>query len=230
MIDPAFSQLRVTQAFGGMQAAVAAYIEKLAHQAEAGTPFSLDFAMSELTADVICRTIFSTSLASETAQKVFSAFAIFERSAAHIELPRLIFSKAFSAIPQHDAVLAACEDIRAQLGTLVDARLTLPEDQWPDDIASAVMRGEDPENGARFTRKELIDQLGVFFLAGHETTASALIWVFFILSQRPEFLRPLREEVTRTYGTGPISFDKLRSLSYTRAVFREAMDSIPRNN
>ena len=107
MIDPAFSQLRVTQAFGGMQAAVAAYIEKLAHQAEAGTPFSLDFAMSELTADVICRTIFSTSLASETAQKVFSAFAIFERSAAHIELPRLIFSKAFSAIPQHDAVLAA---------------------------------------------------------------------------------------------------------------------------
>lgn len=227
MIDPAFSQLRVTQAFGGMQAAVAAYIEKLAHQAEAGTPFSLDFAMSELTADVICRTIFSTSLASETAQKVFSAFAIFERSAAHIELPRLIFSKAFSAIPQHDAVLAACEDIRAQLGTLVDARLALPEDQWPDDIASAVMRGEDLENGARFTRKELIDQLGVFFLAGHETTASALIWVFFILSQRPEFLRPLREEVTRTYGTGPISFDKLRSLSYTRAVFREAMRLYP---
>ena len=69
MIDPAFSQLRVTQAFGVMQAAVAAYIEKLAHQAEAGTPFSLDFAMSELTADVICRTIFSTSLASGAAQE-----------------------------------------------------------------------------------------------------------------------------------------------------------------
>ena len=223
MIDPAFSQLRVTQAFGGMQAAVAAYIEKLAHQAEAGTPFSLDFAMSELTADVICRTIFSTSLASGAAQEVFSAFAIFERSAAHIELPRLIFSKAFSAIPQHDAVLALRRYPRAARD-LVDARLA-PEDQWPDDIASAVMRGKT-ENGARFTRKELIDQLGVFFL-GHETTASALIWVFFILSQRPEFLRPPAWEVTRTYGTGPISFDKLRSLSYTRAVFREAMRLYP---
>lgn len=227
MIDPAFSQLRVTQAFAGMQNAVDAYSETLARRARDGETFSLDFAMSELTADVICRTIFSTSLASETAQSVFSAFAVFERSAAHIELGRLIFSKPFSAIPQHAEVLEACEIIRAQLGTLVDARRALPEGAWPDDIASAVMRARDPESGAPFTRKELIDQLGVFFLAGHETTASALIWVFFILSQRPEFLKLLREEVEKTYGDEPIDFARLRSLAYTRAVFREAMRLYP---
>ena len=54
---------------------------------------------------------------------MFDAFAVFERSVAHVELKRLIFDPPGRAIPQHASVLAACETIRRHLGTLVDSHL-----------------------------------------------------------------------------------------------------------
>ena len=57
-----------------------------------------------------------------------------------------------------------------------------------DDIAAAVIEARDIEDGTTFTRKELLDQLGVMFLAGHETTASALIWAFLIIALQPDVL------------------------------------------
>ena len=103
---------------------------------------------------------------------------------------RLIFKPAWSDIPQPPEVLAACERIRRHLGTLVDSHLDDPEAF--DDIASSVISARDQETGEPFSREELIDQLGVFFLAGHETTASALTWAFYILADQPQWLSHLR--------------------------------------
>ncbi len=108
MIDPAFSHMRLNRAFGSMTAAVDDYEDHLDRLASDGETFSLDLAMSHLTADIICRTVFSTSLASQVARDVFDAFEIFERSVAHVELKALIFDPPFRPIPQHQRVLDAC--------------------------------------------------------------------------------------------------------------------------
>jgi cytochrome P450 len=226
MIDPAFSHIRVGRAFTSMVAAVDDYCARLDAHADTGAPFSLDLAMSHLTADVICRTIFSTSLESRIARDVFDAFSVFERSAAHVELRRLIFDAPFSRIPQHATVLDACERIRRHLGELVDPRLASDAPQH-DDIAAAVIAARDPETGEGFSREELIDQLGVFFLAGHETTASVLTWVFFILAVRPEVVARMREEIDRVVGAGPVNFEHVRKLPFVRNVFRETLRLYP---
>ena len=132
--------------------------------------------MSHLTADIICRTVFSTALQTGVAVDVFEDFTLFERSAVQVDVLRLIFKPAWSDFPQPPEVLAACERIRRHLGTLVDSHLDNPKAF--DDIASSVIAARDQETGEPFSREELIDQLGVFFLAGHETTASALTWAF----------------------------------------------------
>ena len=262
MIDPAFSHIRVGRAYPGMTAAVDDYERMLDEHAARGSPFSLDLAMSHLTADVICRTIFTTSLESRIAREVFEAFSVFERSAAQVELRRLILDAPFSRIPQHATVLEACERIRRHLGELVDPRLeararaeaagekgdaaaqeapgpgatgptatgptaTGPTATGPDDIAAAVIAARDPETGERFTRDELVDQLGVFFLAGHETTASVLTWVFYVLAVRPEVVARMREEVDRVVGEGPVAFAHVRRLPYVRNVFRETLRLYP---
>ena len=54
--------------------------------------------MSSLTADIICRTVFSTPLESDAARNVFDAFTIFERSVAHVEIRRLIMDPALGQI------------------------------------------------------------------------------------------------------------------------------------
>jgi cytochrome P450 len=232
MIDPAFSHMRLSQAFPSMVAAVDEYEKKLATIADTDETFSLDIAMSHLTADIICRSVFSTSLASKTSREVFDAFTLFERSVAQVELKRLIWDKAWTNIPQKPEVEAACQLIRQRLGELLDTHLTGDLNEnitvW-NDIAMHIVNAKDEETGDTFTRKELIDQLGVMFLAGHETTASVLTWAFFILAAQPNIAKRMREEIETVVGGGDveISFEHIRSLQFTRNVFRETLRLYP---
>lgn len=226
MIDPAFSRMRLSLAFTAMEGAVADYLERLTAAAAEQTPFSLDLAMSHLTADIICRTVFSISLQSNIAKDVFDDFAIFERNVGQVKIGRLIMDPAFAKVRQADDVLAACARIRSHLGALVDTHLK-DDGGCYDDIASHVIAARDAESGEPFSREELIDQLGVFFMAGHETTASALTWAFYILAMRPDIMEALRSEVYDVVGDGPITFDAVRKLPLTRSIFRETLRLYP---
>lgn len=225
MIDPAFSQLRVSHAFDAMQSAVHDHLQILEGHAENDDSFSLDMAMSHLTADVICRTIFSTPLATGVSSDVFEDFTEFEQSVAQVDIFRLIFQKAWAKVPQPPGVLAACQRIRGHLGDLLDPHLQNPAAF--NDIASEVIAAKDSGTGAAFTREELIDQLGVFFLAGHETSASALTWVFYVLAEQPTLVARLRTELDNVVGAGAIDFSHVKRLPLVRAVFRETLRLYP---
>lgn len=226
MIDPAFSHMRLSVAYGSMQAAVEDRLAWLKEMADARTPFSLDLAMSHLTADVICRTVFSISLDTTIAKDVFDDFMLFERDVAQVKIWRLIVDPAWTEATQSEQVLSACSRIRKHLGDLTDTHLQAAPGEF-DDIASAVIEARDQDTGAAFTRDELIDQLGVFFLAGHETSASALTWAFYILAVRPEIRAKVRAEVLEQIGTGPIEMADVRKLPYVRSFFKEVLRLYP---
>ncbi|MEO1304850.1 MAG: cytochrome P450, partial [Pseudomonadota bacterium] len=226
MIDPAFSHMRLSLAYTSMQAAVEDRLAWLADMAEARAAFSLDLAMSHLTADVICRTVFSISLDTTIAKDVFDDFVLFERDVAQVKIWRLIVDPAWTRAEQSEQVLSACTRIRKHLGDLTDTHLNATPDQF-DDIASAVIAARDKHTGEAFTRDELIDQLGVFFLAGHETSASALTWAFYILAVRPEIRDRVRAEVLEQIGTGPILMEDVRKLAYVRSFFKEVLRLYP---
>ena len=225
MIEPAFSHMRVGHAYGAMVAAVDAFEDRLDGLAVRGEDFSLDLAMSQLTADVICRTIFSTELATEASQEVFESFDVFERGIGQVNLLRLIFAPAFAKAPHAPEVLDACARIRGHLGQLVDPRLE--GEVVHDDICGAVIAARDRETGAGFSREELIDQLGVFFLAGHETTASVLTWLFTLLVDQPALAAAIRAETDRVLGEGALSFAQTKQLPVLRAIFRETARLYP---
>lgn len=224
MVDPAFSHMRINRAFDFMAAAVDDYERRLDGQAATGERFSLDAAMSHLTADVITRTIFSVPLEGQTSHEVFEDFMRFERQVGSIDIKRLLWDKPWSPTTQPEPVRRACARIRLHLGEMLDARLQHPE---YDDIAGAILEARDSETGEPFSRDGLIDQLGVFFLAGHETTASSLTWAFFILSQRPEVVARIREEVDAVVGDGPVLLEHTKRLPYVRNFFREVLRLYP---
>ena len=231
LIDPALSMMRVNRAYPAMQAGAQACEAQLAAHARNGTMFSLDLAMSHLTADIICRTVFSTGLDTHAAHEVFSAFTVFERSVAQVEIRRLIMDRAWTQVPQRQAVLDACALIRRHLGDLLDTHLGADAARF-DDIAAAVAQARDDTDGlmsnsGAFTREELIDQLGVLFLAGHETSASAMTWVFFILASQPHLVARLRREVAEVAGSGPIGFEHTKNLPTVRNIFRETLRLYP---
>jgi len=226
MIDPSLSMMRVNNAYPAMVAGCEAAEATLDRAAAEGARLSLDLAMSHLTADIICRTVFSTNLQHQAAHDVFEAFTLFERSVAQVEIKRLIFDPAWTCAPQKPAVLDACATIRAHLAALIDTH-TGDDAARFDDIASAVLGARDPETNAPFTREELIDQLGVLFLAGHETSASALTWVFFLLATHPALVTRLRAEVQEVCGDGPVEFEHTKRLPFIRNIFRETLRLYP---
>jgi cytochrome P450 len=229
MVDPTFSHMRLSAAFPAMAAGVAAFEGELDESAASGEGVSLDLAMSHLTADIICRTVFSTSFATKASREVFDAFALFERSVAQVEWKRLIFDAAWTPVPQKPDVQTACHHIRALLGEMLDAHQAYFSTGAapPNDICTEIVNARDLETGATFSREQLIDQLGVMFLAGHETSASALTWVFFILTQQPQIVARMRAEIDRVVGDGEIGFEHLRSLTFIRSVFRETVRLYP---
>lgn len=225
MVEPAFSHMGIARAFRWMREAVDNYETHLDGVAARGETFSLDAAMSHLTADIICRTIFSKSLEIGTARDVFTSFAEFERSVASVDLFQLIVGKPWSKVCQPDHVLSACERIRAHIDALLAPAL---EAGAPGgDIVADLVAARDATTGEGFTRKELIDQIGVFFLAGHETTASVMTWAFFILSQRPEVVERMRAEINAVVGSGEVELAHVKKLEFVRDVFREALRLYP---
>lgn len=226
MVDPAFSLMRVNRGFDAMRAAVDDFEVVLDQRVEDGESVSLDMAMSHLTADIITRTVFSQPLKSDTSRDVFDAFTVFERSVAQVEIRRLIMDKAWTKSPQRDEVLEACRKIRQCLGRLLTEHQRAGGGS-KDDIAGSFAAARDPETGEGFTRDELIDQLGVMFLAGHETTASVLTWVFFILATQPDEMRRVREEIDSVVGDGKVTFENTKGLTHIRNVFRETLRLYP---
>ena len=87
-------------------------------------------------------------------------------------------------------------------------------------------RSRVPERDAGADR-QLRDEVMTIMLAGHETTALALTWTWYLLSQHPETFEPLREELRRELGGRPPEVSDLPRLPYTEQVLTESMRLYP---
>jgi len=225
-LEPTFGHMHLGRAFAGMAAAVADARPQLDEAAKSGARFSLDATMTHLTADIITRAIFSTPLHQSTARQVFDAFDVFERGVENVSVRQLLLGAPWAPVPQSQKVREACQTIRKLVGDLLDARIS-GASPAREDIAGAAIAARDPKTGKGFDREELINEIGVFFLAGHETTASALTWTMFILSQQPHATQRIRDEVAAIAGDAPLQLEQVRKLTFVRNVLKEALRLYP---
>lgn len=95
-----------------------------------------------------------------------------------------------------------------------------------DDLLFMLLTAQD-EDGSRMTDRQVRDEVMTLFLAGHETTASALTWAVYLLAEHPEAARRLTDEVDRVVGDRAPTSDHVPQLTYTEAVLKEAMRLYP---
>jgi cytochrome P450 len=96
-----------------------------------------------------------------------------------------------------------------------------------DDLLSMLMDARDEDTGEGMSTRQLRDEVMTIFIAGHETTANALTWAFYVLAQNPEIEKKLQEEIDTVLQGKPVSFENLRSLAYTRMVIDETLRLYP---
>lgn len=226
IIDPAFEGGRLRESFPAMLAAGDAAVARLRAQAGQG-PLELEAEMSHATADVIFRTMFSVPIEDAAASAVFDAFRAYQRSQPLINLAGLLPLPRWMPRFHRRATLAAAGRIRALIAGLVVARrAALEAGEAPEDLVTKIMRTPDPETGTRFSDAEMVDQVAVFFLAGHETSASALGWALYLLALDPATQEALAGEAARELGPAP-DFTAVSRLRLARDVFREALRLYP---
>ncbi len=95
------------------------------------------------------------------------------------------------------------------------------------DLLYRLLHEPDPSTQRPLTFREVRDQLLVLLLAGHETTAYTLAWLWALFTRHPQVARRVQEEVRRVLGDGPLTPDAIPALAYTRAVIDEAMRLYP---
>ena len=221
MIDPAFEAGRLRESFPGMVASGEAALARL----KTGET-EMEFETAHLAADVIFRTLFSIPITENRARLVFQAFREYQRSQPLLSPMELI--RAPKWLPRKQKGEDHAHTIRTLLGELVSERQALIDaGQTPDDLATKIMTTRDPDTGQVFTHQEMVDQVAIFFLAGHETSASALSWALYCLACDPEAQRDVSDEIEEVVGEGPFEFAHIPRLRFTRDVFREVLRLYP---
>ncbi len=229
LIDPAFALARLERVFPLMQQACDGLLDRLANVPE-GTDVPIDEHMTHVTGDVIFRTMFSTGLTQVEAEKLLDAFTRFQENAFVVGMLDSTWLPSLFGARQTRAAKKAGREIRELIAPFVEERYGLVqkgEKLKTVDILSFLVEGSDPESGARFSLEELVDQTAFLFLAGHETSASALSWSLYLLAMSQDVQQRVHDEVSSVTQGEPIAFGHIRELSFTRNVFREALRLYP---
>ncbi len=229
MMDPAFAQARLNVAFPVMREATDAMLARLAALPD-GAEHDLEVEMTHVTADIIFRTIFSEPMAGPDAHRVFDAFSRFQAQVPRLMLPSL-FGKRWLRWPW-DAWRSrrAAREIRGLLEKLVRPRYEAHHAGCPatrQDILASFLDARDPDSGEPFSFEALVDQVAMLFLAGHETSASALTWATHLLARAPDVQARVHAEVTAQLGTRAPELGDMKALPLTRNVFRETLRLFP---
>lgn len=225
MMDDAFTHTHLKRVFPLMQAAIGDMIVRL--EKSAGSERDIDVEMTHVTADIIFRTILSQPLSAGDAKQIFEAFTVFQDCAQRV---MLLKGYGLPSYFSRRKSLKAAAKIRPILAAIIKQRYDAfqsGDDTENRDILAALIRATDKNTGESFDYEELVDHVSMLFLAGHETSASALTWSLYLIGKCPHTQAALHKEVDEVIGNDSIAYEHVKKLSFTRDVFKEALRLYP---
>lgn len=101
------------------------------------------------------------------------------------------------------------------------------EDEQADDLLRILIEARHSDTGEGLTDERILSESRLFIVAGYEATSTALCWILYLLSQRPDYLHRARDELKSVVGDGPFRFSHCASLTLTRQIIEEAQRLYP---
>ena len=224
---PIFQMRHVTSFAATMASATADMLVRWDQIAEGAT---IDVAdeMMRLTYDIISRTVFSGDVTMDYA-RMSKALLIYLETLGRIDMLGLLGLPRWVPTPDRLRAEPALRYFRREMEGLIERRKALLErdaSAAPNDLLTLLLTAHDPEGGTLFSAREVFDNVMTFVFAGHETTANALAWTLYLLSQFPDVDARLAREVAGI-GDSAMTTGALPTLSFTSAVLEEAMRLYP---
>lgn len=216
LMQPAFHHRRVQ----GYAEAMTHYATQTQGNWQPGATVDMHREMMALTLAVVGKTLFDTEVGPET-QVVEDAMC------AVMPLFNLAFLPWADLL--HRLPLPATRRFRRAKADLDRTIYHIIEEHKREDRGDLVsmLLGAQDEDGAHMSDLQVRDEALTIFLAGHETTANALTYTWYLLAQHPEVEAKLHGEIDAVLGGRPATLADVEKLSYTQMVFAEALRLYP---
>ncbi|MFY9586665.1 MAG: cytochrome P450 [Actinomycetota bacterium] len=236
LIQPMFAKRHLADFASNMTAAIAPAMDAWGERPD-GARVDVSEEMTGLTLDVVGRALFGAGLSGE-ARRIGPAVLEGLRTgvlAARLQLaaapPRWVVDKgrAIFRSPVLTPRLARFRRSMATIDEVVDRLISERQgamDGAPRDLLGLLLAARD-EGGQGMSRTQVRDEIVTFMLAGHETTANGLAWMWYLLSLHPEARERMHAEVDEVLGGRVPTADAVDRLVWTSACFQEAIRLYP---
>ena len=208
MMQPLFHRRVITEFAQVIATANDRFIARWEQLAGRGELVNLTDEMSELTLEIVLRSIFGRDLDRLTQQLGGNPFEVVTREQSR----DLQFAYKFRSLTK-------------LVAQLIERRRAEPEEHF--DYVAMLMAARDKETGEPMGARELIDEIMTLIVAGHETTASGLNWSWYLLSQHPEAEARLHAELDAAPELAAPTLAETEALAYTSQVVNEALRLYP---
>ncbi|HEX3912569.1 MAG TPA: cytochrome P450 [Steroidobacteraceae bacterium] len=224
IMSPSFDH-RSTAAYVPVMTGAAVELSTQWEQTPAGTAIDASTAMMQVTLNIISRTMFSNDSD--------DIVTIMSRSAGRYQaemrpniMDMLGWPKWLAGLPRRRVAERTLGEFDHVIDRLIEERVRDPE-AYPKDLLARLVAARDEQTGVGMSAQEVRDHVITIFLAGHETTAMAMTWTWFLLSQHPDVETKLHAELGAVLGGRAPAHEDLSALTYTRMVIEESMRIYP---
>lgn len=227
LLRPSFEMTRISKVFDLMSSAAADMMERFRKYPD-GSIVEVDEHMTFVTADVIFRTIMSSKLDEIKGKEILHAFVTFQEETARTAIRKFFcLPDWLSNILGENKRMKAGAIIRKSLSDIIKPRYDSYKNDNYSDILSSLLHTVDASSGERFSFEEILDQVSMLFLAGHETTASSLTWTLYCLSLDQDAQQKAYNEIISINKDGKFSINDIKNMKYLTNVFKEALRLYP---
>ncbi|OWY21769.1 cytochrome P450 [Sphingobacteriales bacterium UPWRP_1] len=224
LIQPGFYKQRLAELISIMTAETNDFCNELTRQVAQNPADDVLKLMMQLTFRIVNKALFSTALDNDKLHRV--DYIITNLQKYVITMARQPYLYPWLKL---SGKVAFYESLRRETDDIVYGIIKERREQKSayNDLLDMLINSRYEDTGEGMNNKQLRDESMILIVAGHETSANALAWALYLISQHPEVEQKLLEEAATVLGNRTPAFEDLPNLQYTRQVIQETMRLYP---
>lgn len=220
LIQPAFHKQKMNQLVENMNQTITSELEGLVED----KPIDLFPVMSQLAFNVVAKSLFQLSISDEKLNRIkYIIEEVQNFLIKEIRLPHKAWW--FSLSGQVKRHLELAEENNQIIKEIIEDRVS--SNTEINDLLNMLLETRYEDTGEGMSVKQLVDEIKVLFIAGHETTANALTFTLYLLGTHPEIQQKVFDEIVAIESQTNDIVEQLQKMTYTNAVLNESMRLYP---
>ena len=223
LAQPAYNRKQLASFGSVMSAAAQSMVERCAEHARSGRPLDIASEMVRVTLGIVSQTLLSTDISGHADVVGEAVREALDHASYRLNHPFAL--PVGVPTPRNRRFLRARATLDKIVYGVIEERRRAPVPV--NDLLGMFLAARDEETGEGMSDKQLRDEVMTTILAGHETTAAALSWSWYLLASHREAEEKLHDELARVLGGRTPTADDAPNLPFTRMVFEETLRLYP---